>query len=156
MMSTTQRLAARRQQASRARTANKTANFATILRHQPIGDNAAHNLVLAESAFRDLIEGSTDHDLFGRLAMSINVALVRAESIDPLLEMTMQAAVAAMVEAMGIFERHGRYGFSGPGLTAVRLGLEAYANIARESSPAQMQVAMNEVTRRYSEQKAAA
>ena len=154
-MSTTQRLAARHWQSARARQADKTTNFATILRHQLIGDNAAHNLVIAESAFRDLIEGSTDPEIFGRLAMAINCALVRSEAIDPLLEQTMQAAVAAMVETMGIFERHGRYGFTGPGLAAVKLGLEAYADIARHSTPVQMQTALNEVMRRYRDQQAA-
>lgn len=156
MMSGAQRREARRMQAQHARHGNTTANFATIAKHQPIGINAAHNLVLAEQAFKDLTAGSADHDVFGVLAMAINCALVRAEAIDPLLEQTMQRAVEAMVDALGIFERHGRYGFTGPGLDAVRQALGAYDAIARASSPVQMQAALAEVLRRYREQQVTA
>jgi len=58
-------------------------------------------------------------------------------------------AVAAMVDAQGIFERHGRYGFTDPSIDAVRKGLDAYDAIARASSPVQMQAALTEVVRRY-------
>jgi len=152
MMKTAQRLAARRAIAKAARHDNATAGFATIARHQPIGISAAHNLVLAEQAFKDLAAGSADHELFGVLAMAINCSLVRAETIDPLLEQTMQRAVVAMVDALGIFERHGRCGFTGPGLDAVRQALDAYDAIARASNPVQMQAALTEVMRRYRKQ----
>ena len=115
MRSTVQRLEARRSPSARSRNADKTSNFATILRHQVIGDHATHNLLIAEQAFKDLIAGSKDHDVFGALAMAINCALVHAEAIDPLLEQTMLEAVSAMGDAQGIYERHGRYGFTGPG-----------------------------------------
>lgn len=154
MMTNAQRREARRVQSQRARKGDETTAFSTVLRHQPIGSNATHNLVLAEEAFRDLAAGSDDHDLFGCLAMAINCALIRAEAIDALLEKTMLDATIAMNDAQGIFERHGRYGFTGPGLIAVRHALDGYDAIARESSPVQMQAALTEVMRRYADQRA--
>ena len=153
-MNRAQRRDARRPQ--RIRQPDRTAAFNTILRHQAIGDHATHNLVIAESAFQQLAAGSTDHSLFDELAMAINCGLVRAESIDPLLEATFNAAVVAMTEAMGIHARHGRYGFTGPGLGAVGDALEAYGAIARQSSPQQMKHALDEVLRRCADQRAAA
>lgn len=89
-------------------------------------------------AFCQLRAGSTDDDLFDRLAACINVGVVRAEQIDPLCVTPMVAARDALIRCDGIRGRHGRYGFDGPGLHAMLAGLEIYEEMLRNSTPQQM------------------
>ena len=94
------------------------------------------------SAFSDLKAGSTDDDLFDRLATSINVGIVRAEQIDELCVMPMLAMRDALIRCDEIRGKHGRYGFDGPGLQAMATGLEVYEEMVRNSTPQQMREAM--------------
>jgi len=89
-------------------------------------------------AFCQLRAGSTDDDMFDRLAACINVGLVRAEQIDPLCVTPMVAARDALMRCDGIRGRHGRYGFDGPGLQAMVAALELYEEMLRNSTPQQM------------------
>lgn len=111
------------------------------------GDDIAAKLY---SAFADLKAGSTDDELFDRLASTFNAALIRAESIDELCLAPLQDAADALRRCDAIRARHGRYGFDGPGLQAMAAGLEVCEEIIRNSSPKQMFDAFAEsVTRIY-------
>lgn len=77
----------------RVRHVSPTSWAETIAARQPMARAVADD-VMAKlySAFGDLKAGSTDDDLFDRLAAAINVGIVRAEQID-------QACVAPMLGA---------------------------------------------------------
>lgn len=115
----------------------------------------AHTLrivVLVKTAFERLKSGAGEPSDYERLASAFNVALVRAEAIDPLAEQTMLAGIDAMKRCDGIWQRHGRYGFTGPDLTAVADALELYEGILNLSKPVQMEMAFKEAARRMLEQ----
>jgi hypothetical protein len=115
-------------------------------------ENAVPILNLVKAAYELLRTGGGEPKHFDRLAGAFNVALVRAESIDPLAEQTMLAGIEAMKRCDGIWQRHGRYGFTGPDLTAVTDAIELYEGILRLSTPFQMEAAVNEAARRMIEQ----
>jgi hypothetical protein len=113
--------------------------------------HATSIVVKVRTAFERLKSGSGEPADFDRVGAAINVGLVRSESIDPLAEQTMQAGADAMVECDGFWQRHGRFGFTGPGLTAVTDAIELYEGIVRMSKPIQMERAVEEVARRLLE-----
>lgn len=115
----------------------------TIAAVQPMDDRIADDIaVKLHAAFADLRSGSTDDELFDRLAAAINVGILRAEQIDELCVAPMLAARDALIRCDEIRGKHGRYGFDGPGLQAMAAGLEVYEEMVRQSTPAQMREAM--------------
>lgn len=121
----------------------------TIEKHQDMpAEKVVDIITKLTDAFGRLASGSSDCELFDRLAAAINVGLIRAEAIDPLVEQMMLRARDALIEADGIYGRHKRYGFSGPGLEAMKDGLQVYEEILSKSTPAQMQAALEESARR--------
>ena len=125
------------------RAKNLTTWAATIAARQPMASTVATDIMAKlYNAFADLKAGSTDDDLFDRLAASINVGIVRAEQIDPACVAPMLAARDALIRCDDIRGRHGRYGFDGPGLAAMAAGLEVYEEMVRNSTPQQMRDAM--------------
>lgn len=137
--------------ASRAKRipARPTAWFDAVASSRPPPDEHA-TLVMnrVRSAFEALKNGTTDCAQFDRLAACINVGMIRAEAIDPLCEQTMAAAIAALGRVDAIFGRHRRYGFSGLDLQAVAEAVNLYEEILRNSTPHQMEAAVNESARR--------
>lgn len=115
-------------------------------------DHAEHILVKVKAVFELLRTGVGETKDFDRLALAFNVALVRSEEIDPLAEQTMRAGADAMMRCKGIWQRHGRFGFTGPDLIAVADALELYEGVLRLSKPLQMEQAQHEVERRIVEQ----
>ncbi len=103
-------------------------------------------------AFIRLRDGSTDDELFDRLASCMNVGLIRAEQIDAVCVTPMVAARDALIRCDGIRGRHGRYGFDGPGLHAIVIGLEVYEEMLRNSTPHQMCLALTASIGRMSAQ----
>ena len=85
-------------------------------------DHAEHILVKVKAAYELLRTGGGEPKHFDRLASAFNVALIRAESIDPLAEQTMLAGIEAMQRCDGIWQRHGRFGFTGPDLIEALAG----------------------------------
>jgi hypothetical protein len=114
--------------------------------------HATEVVVLVRTAFEVLKSGHGEPADFDRLASAFNVGLVRSELIDPLAEQTMQAGIEALRERDRIQQKHGRYGFTGPGLVAVADAIELYEGILRLSKPIQMQRALEEAARRMLEQ----
>lgn len=119
---------------------------------EPVADDIMTKL---HSAFKDLRAGSTDDDLFDRLAAAINVGLLRAEQIAPACVDAMLAARDALIQCDEIRGRHGRYGFNGPGLASMVAGLDLYEEMVRKSTPQQMRMAMTASLKRMRSQVAA-
>ncbi|WP_445287666.1 hypothetical protein [Variovorax atrisoli] len=94
------------------------------------------------SAYADLKAGTTDDDMFDRVAAAINVGLIRAEQIDAACVAPMLEARDALIRCDAIRGKHGRYGFDGPGLRAMAAGLEVYEEMLRKSTPLQMRQAL--------------
>lgn len=82
------------------------------------------------------------------LADAINVAMVRAEAIDPLAESMMLKARDAMLRVLERFTRLGRWGFDGPAIDEVLCAVEFHEDLLRNSTPQQMADALREVYRR--------
>lgn len=123
--------------------------FEVIAAHQPFPQADADVIMLRiNDAFGQVAAGSTDEDLFDRLAAMANVGLIRCEEIGREGEEVFRAAQQALMEADGLRGRHGRPGFTGPGLEAMRAAIAVYDEILRASSPAQMTAALQECMRR--------
>jgi hypothetical protein len=85
---------------------------------------------------------------FHDIAAAINCAMVRSESVDPLVEATAIAARDALMRTWHRFERTGRMGFDGPAIGEVEAGIDLHEQFCRMSTPLQMIEAMREVVRR--------
>lgn len=117
------------------------------LQDQP-EDNYHSIMSMVRTALERLKSGDADAKDFDRVGAAFNVALVRAESIDFRAVEVMQAGVAAMEECDALQQRHRRYGFTGPGLQAVKDAMNLYEDIVRLSQPVLMELAVEEVARR--------
>ena len=142
-MNRAQRRAAEHKRAPTGRTFNPTA-WAEVIVGSRETDAALADVIAirVRDAFVQLSRGTTDHDMFDRVACALNVGLIRAEAIDTLLEQSMLAGRDALMHCDRIYASHGRYGFTGPGLAAMDQALEAYEAILRASTPHQMRQAM--------------
>lgn len=117
---------------------------------QPMpADRVQTIMVKIHDAFDCMRAGTADQDLFDRLAIVLNVGLVRSEQIGPAGVEVFRAAQEGLRESAEIAGRHGRYGFSGPGLEALRQAVALYEEILAASSPLQMARAQDEVMRRF-------
>lgn len=99
-------------------------------------------------AYESLRTGRGEEADFHTLAGAVNVAMVRAETINPLAE---QTAITARDALMRCWQRHqasGRWGFDGPALQDLPPALDLYEQLLALSTPQQMQDAMAETIRR--------
>jgi hypothetical protein len=141
--------------ASRAKhaTARPTAWIDAVAASKPPPEHHATTVVnRVRTAFEALKNGTSDCAHFDRLAACINVGLIRSEAIDPLCEQTMKSAIVAMGNADAIYGRHRKYGFYGPDLEAIADAVDLYEEILRNSTPHQMEDAVQESARRMIEQ----
>lgn len=111
-------------------------------------DHAVGILVKVKAAFERLRNGNGTPMDFTRLECAFEVAAVRAESIDPLVEETINAGKSALEECDRIWQKHARFGFTGPGLIAMQDAIELYEGILRQSPPVLMEQAATEAARR--------
>lgn len=125
---------------------------AVVNSRPPPEEHATMVMNRIRTAFEALKNGSTDCAQFDSLAATINVGMVRAEEIDPLCLQTMIAGRDALIRCDEIFGRHQRYGFHGPDIEAVTDAVNLYEEILRNSTPHQMEDALNESARRMIEQ----
>lgn len=105
-------------------------------------------LVKVHDAFAQLRNGSADIDLFDRLAAVLNVGLIRSEGIGQAGVDVFKRAQAALMEADAIYGRHKHFGFTGPGLEAMKEAIALYEEILKASTPRQMATAQDECMRR--------
>jgi len=116
---------------------------------QPMtADRVMTIMVKIHDAFAHLRSGGQDYDLFDRIAVCMNVGLVRSESIGPEGVELFKAAQDALMDAARIREAHGKFGFTGLGLEALKEAVALYEELLALSSPLQMNAAQNEVIRR--------
>lgn len=100
------------------------------------------------TAFDAMRSGQGTEDDYIALACALNVGLMRAERIAPRLEATMLDGQRALLDCAELHQRHGRFGFTGPGLQAIDAALEAYEAIVGASTPNQMQQALHDTVTR--------
>ena len=105
-----------------------------------------HNLT--QAAYERLRTGCGNEADFDRVSMMLNIALVRAESIDAALVATIQAAQMAFVRCKDRFLRGLPFGFDAPGLREVPEALDVLEAITDASSPQQLKLAIKEAYRR--------
>lgn len=105
-------------------------------------------MVSVRMSYERLKLGDAPASDFERLAAVLNVGLIRAESIGQEVVEAMKLAMEAILECHRLHERHGRWGFTGPGLHAMNAALEFYEQILGSSSPNQMEAAVKESYRR--------
>lgn len=87
------------------------------------------------------------HDIY-TLGFLLNTAIVRAESIGQPLVEAFEDAGRALEECEALQARHGRCGFTGPGILQMNAAMDLYADLLGMSSARQMDDAKNEAWRR--------
>lgn len=102
----------------------------------------AGQLIKIRFAYERLKDGTADKNDFDRVGVAINLAKVRAMEIDETLANALERAQDAMTRCKDRYQRHGRFGFDGPGLQDMEYAIEANEEIVTHSSPKQMDMAM--------------
>jgi hypothetical protein len=110
--------------------------------------------VKVRAAYQRMKDGNGDENDFDVLAFSLNLCMPRAEKIGAPVVAAIKAGMDALMEADGLRERHGQYGFTGPGILAMNAAVGLYAEMLANSTPRQMQEAMQEADRRQRAAKA--
>lgn len=105
-------------------------------------------LLKVHDAFVHLRTGGADPDMFDRIAAVLNVGMVRCEGIGQAGVEVFKAAQAALMEADRFFGAYRRFGFTGPGLQAMKDAIALYDEILKASTPKQMHLAQMECLRR--------
>ena len=103
--------------------------------------------IKTRACFERLADGTADADDFGRVAIAINLAKVRALEIDRALADELEAAQDAMTALRKRQERWGKWDMLPSERTEIVHALSAAEAIADASSPLQMQIAMDVVRR---------
>ena len=93
-------------------------------------------------SYLKLRDGGADETDFNRVAVAINLAKVRAMDIDAILANQIEQAQDAMMRCKARKQKHGTFGFDGPGLQAVAYAMDASEEIVKLSSPKQMMDAL--------------
>eukprot|EP00456_Euglypha_rotunda_P091237 TRINITY_DN95869_c0_g1_i2.p1 TRINITY_DN95869_c0_g1~~TRINITY_DN95869_c0_g1_i2.p1 ORF type:complete len:150 (+),score=20.04 TRINITY_DN95869_c0_g1_i2:233-682(+) len=100
------------------------------------------------SAIADLRSGIAQQSAFAHVVRTLDIAIVWSEEFDRSLVQPLQDAREAMDRCNAIYCRHGKYGFDGLGLQAMRGALGAYEQLVRNSTPQQMCDAFTEALAR--------
>jgi hypothetical protein len=120
-----------------------------IARNWDMDQNHATKIVnIIRTAYQRMREGNGSLEDFDQVAAALNVSLIRAEKIGQPVVDGINAGQQALMAADRRMGEHGRYGFSGPDLLAMNCAMDLYEQILRNSTPRQMQDAMEESMRR--------
>ena len=129
--------------------ADPLAMFKTINKIEPFNASELLRLELPiRLAFEALRTGKGTASDFHDLCAAINTSMVRSEAVDPLCEQTAIAARDALMRCWQRFQRTGRFGFDGPGLSEVEAGIDLHEQLCRLSTPLQMIEALRTVMAR--------
>ena len=109
--------------------------------HEPGEKAGAHLKTMAR--FDRLTDGTGDEDDFDHVALVLNIVKMRAFDITggELAADMIERAQDAMLRCRARHQKHGRYGFDGPGLVDMREALLAAQQIIDASTPLQMRSA---------------
>ena len=99
-------------------------------------------------SYESMRTGKGSDDDFHTVAAVVNVAMVCAEKIDPLVLETTIRARDALVRAKQRRVRTGVWGFDGPALMDIPPCIDLHEDLVANQTPLQMQKAMTEVIRR--------
>lgn len=105
-------------------------------------------LLKVHDAFVHLRTGGTDPDKFDRMAAVLNVGMVRSEGIGQAGVEVFKAAQEALMRCDEFYGTHRRFGFTGPGLQAMKDAIALYEELLKASTPRQMADAQAECMRR--------
>ena len=129
--------------------ADPLAMFKTLNRIEPFNAEELMRLELpVRLSFEALRTGAGTESDFHDLCAAINTSMVRSEAVDPLCEQTAIAARDALMRCWQRFQRTGRFGFDGPGLSEVEAGIDLHEQLCRLSTPLQMIEALRTVMAR--------
>jgi hypothetical protein len=130
-------------------TADPTSLFRVLNRIEPFTQAEQHQLnVPVKLAYERLRTGIGAEGDFHTLAAAINICMIRAETIDPMAEMTAIAGRDAMQRCWLRHVNTGKWGFDGPALQDLPACIDLHEQLLQLSTPLQMSEAMAEAIRR--------
>ena len=119
--------------------ADPMAMFNVIRKIEPFTEEEVTRLALpVRFAYESIRSGTGSEADFDSLAIAINDAVIRSESIDALCVETCKLAQEALLQAKERYLRTGRWGFDWQGLQNIPPALDLYEAIIANSNPAQM------------------
>lgn len=135
--------------AKRRYQADPAAMFRVFNRLEPFTQAEQHQLnVPVKLAYERLRTGVGCEDDFHTLAAAVNVAMIRAESIDPMAEQTAVNARDALLRCLVRHGSTGRWGFDGPALHDLPPAIDLHEQLLALPTPLEMADAMKEAIRR--------
>lgn len=131
------------------RPADPTSWAYRIASHWPMDQAYATKIMVQlRTAYQRMREGNGTDEDFDQIAAAMNVGLMRAEKIGQPVVDGINAGLQALTAADRRKGAHGTYGFSGPELLSMNCAMDLYEEILRNSTPRQMQEALDEGARR--------
>ena len=103
--------------------------------------------IMTRESFARLVDGTASLEDYDRVVIALNLARIRAEEIDPQLAQEVGQTQAAMGRCADRYRNTGRFGFDGPSLQAMRIGLDHHEAITDASSARQMDLARQQMLR---------
>lgn len=129
--------------------ADPSAIYRVLNRIEPFTPAEQHQLnVPIKLAYERLRTGGGDVQDFVTLADAVNVAMIRAEAIDPMAEQTAVAARDALHRCWLRHNTTGKWGFDGPALQDIPLAIDLHEQLLALCTPLQLQDAKREAIRR--------
>lgn len=99
-------------------------------------------------ALDSISHGKGEDADFHTLAAAVNISMICAERIDPLVEKTCTDARDALIRMHARKIKCGTWGFDGPGYTSVKDAAEVYQQLTQLLTGGQLKDAMSECMRR--------
>ncbi len=93
---------------------------------------------LLRAAYQRLRDGAGSRDDLHLVGVMLNVGLVRGADIGAPVAKAFEQAGTALQECEQLRERHGSYGFTGPGILLMNAAMDLYAELLAMSTPRQM------------------
>lgn len=142
-MNTAQRIASRQK---RKYVADPASIFKVMNKLQPFTPAELLQLELPiRVSFEALRTGQGTERDWSDIVAAINTTIIRSRDIDPQCEQVAGAASEALVRMWHRAQSTGRWGFDGPGISKVAMGIDLHEQLCRLSTPAQMLDAMRQV-----------
>ena len=134
--------------ARKRRNLDKLAGFRLLDRARPFdeGDTTGEH-IKTRACFERLADGTADNDDFGRVAMALNLAKVRALEIDQALANLLEVGQDAMAAIRRRHDKWAKWEVLPAERTAIVDALDAHEAITDASSPLQMLAALDVVRR---------
>jgi hypothetical protein len=130
-------------QAKRRYQADPHAIFRVLGRVSPFTEDEQSQINLPVFLALDSIaHGKGEEADFHTLAAAVNISMVCAEKIDPLVEKTCTDARDALMRVHARQIKHGTWGFDGPGYLAVKEAADVYQQLTSLLTGGQLKEAM--------------